>query len=100
MQIDSEIIDDLSRVASGAVGNMAGLRSEVEAQMRQQFERILSQMDVVSREEYEAVREMAVAARAAQTSLEARVASLEAALARVAPEPPSAGGSGGTAAVA
>lgn len=94
MQIDSKILDDLARVASGAVGTLAGLRSEVEAQARQQFERILSQMDVVSRDEFEAVREMAVAARAAQAGLEAKVAALEAALADRVP-----GASSGPAAV-
>lgn len=86
MQIDSKILDDLARVASGAVGTLAGVRSEVEAQMRQQFERILSQLDVVSRDEFEAVREMAVAARAAQTGLEERVVVLESSLARLVAE--------------
>lgn len=77
MQFDSKILDDLARVASGAMGAVAGMRDEAEAQMRQQFERILSRLDVVSREEFEAVREMAATARAEQEAMAARLAELE-----------------------
>ncbi|WP_158044027.1 accessory factor UbiK family protein [Skermanella pratensis] len=78
MQVDNKLLDDLARVAGGAVGALTGLRGEVEAQVRQQFERILSRMDVVSREEFEAAREMAVKARSEQEELSDRVTSLEA----------------------
>jgi BMFP domain-containing protein YqiC len=78
MQVDSKILDDLARVAGGAIGALAGLRGEVETRVREQFERILAQMDVVSREEFEAVREMAVKARAEQEELTDRVTALEA----------------------
>lgn len=81
MQFDSKVLDDLARVASGAVGTLAGLRSEVEAQFRQQFERLLSQMDVVTRDEFEAVREMATKARLEQEMLAEKVTQLETALA-------------------
>lgn len=81
MQVDNKILDDLARVASGALGALTGLRQEVEAQLRQQFERIISQMDVVPREEFEAVRAMAAAARSEQEVLAERVATLEATLA-------------------
>jgi len=70
MQVDNKLLDDLARVASGAVGALSGIRSEVEAQFRQQFERILRQMDVVSREEFEAVKAMAAQARSAQEGAE------------------------------
>jgi len=80
MQVNNKILDDLARVAGGAFNALSGVRSEVEAQLKQQFESILQQMDVVSREEFEAVREMAVAAREEQERLAARVASLEAAV--------------------
>ncbi|MEI8395668.1 MAG: accessory factor UbiK family protein [Rhodospirillaceae bacterium] len=80
MQVENRLLDDLARVAGGALGALSGLRSEVEAQMRQQFERILAQMDVVSREEFEAVKELAVKARAEQEVLAERVAALEALL--------------------
>ncbi|MDG5494066.1 accessory factor UbiK family protein [Niveispirillum sp. BGYR6] len=74
MQIENKLLDDLARVASGAVGALSGIRAEVEAQFRQQFERILSQMDVVSREEFEAAKTMAAEARAHQEELEEKLA--------------------------
>lgn len=90
MQVNSKIIDDLARVAGGAFNALSGVRSEVEAQLKQQFESILRQMDVVSREEFEAVREMAVAAREEQERMAARLAALESAQAgnAAAPVPP------------
>lgn len=81
MQVDNRLLDDLARVASGALGAFSTLREEAEAQMRQQFERILSRMDMVSREEFEAVRAMAAKAREEQEILERRLAALEARLA-------------------
>ena len=78
MQVENKLLDDLAKVANGALGALSGLRGEVEAQLRQQFERVLSQMDVVSREEFEAVKEMAARARAEQEGLAERVAALEA----------------------
>ncbi len=81
MQVDNKILDDLARVAGGALGALSTLREEAEGQMRQQFERILSRMDVVSREEFEAVRAMAAAAREEQERLAERVIGLEASLA-------------------
>jgi BMFP domain-containing protein YqiC len=86
MQVDNKLLDDLARVAGGAIGALTGLRGEVEAQVRQQFERILSQMDVVSREEFEAAREMAVKARTEQEDLAERVTSLEALVATLVAE--------------
>lgn len=80
MQVDNRLLDDLARVASGAFGAVSGMRAEVEARLKQQFERILSEMDVVSREEFEAVKAMAAKARTEQEALEQRVATLEAAL--------------------
>lgn len=81
MQVDNKLLDDLTRVASGAFGALAGVRGEVEAQLRHQFERILSRMDVVTRDEFEAVRAMAANARAGQEDLAERVANLEATVA-------------------
>ena len=63
MQVDNKLLDDLARVAAGAAGAVTGLRDEVEAQMRQRMERILARMDVVTREEFEVVRELAANAR-------------------------------------
>ena len=84
MQVENKLLDDLARVAGGALGALSGLRGEVEAQLRQQFERILSQMDVVSREDFEAVKQIAVNARAEQEVLTERVAALTAQVAALA----------------
>ncbi|MEI6556939.1 MAG: accessory factor UbiK family protein [Rhodospirillaceae bacterium] len=83
MQVENKLLDDLAKVAGGALGALSGLRGEVEAQIRQQLERVLSQMDVVGREEFEAVKEMAVKARLEQEALAERVALLEARLAAI-----------------
>jgi BMFP domain-containing protein YqiC len=80
MQVDNRLLDDLSRVATGAFAALTGVREEIEARMREQFEKILARMDVVSREEFDAVEAMAARARAEQEALEARVAALEARL--------------------
>ncbi len=81
MQVDNKLLDDLARVAGGALGALSSLREEAEAQMRQQFERVLSRMDVVGREEHEAVRAMAAKAREEQETLAERVTALEATVA-------------------
>jgi BMFP domain-containing protein YqiC len=80
MQTQNKLLDDLARVASGAIGVAAGMREEVEARLRDQFERVLGRMDLVTREEFEAVRAMAIKAREEQEILSDRVAALEAAL--------------------
>lgn len=81
MQTQNPFFDDIARVAGGALGALSGLKAEVEALVRQQFERILAGTDLVPRDEFEAVRAMAIKARAEQEDLEARVAALEAKLA-------------------
>ncbi len=79
MQVDNRLLDDLARVASGALGALSGVRGEVEAQLKQQFERILGEMDLVTRDEFEAVKQVAANARLEQERLEKRLARLEAA---------------------
>jgi BMFP domain-containing protein YqiC len=56
MAMDNRILDDLAKVAAGALGGVTGVRQEIEARLRQQFERVLANMEVVSREEFEVVR--------------------------------------------
>jgi len=77
MQTRNKVFDDAARLAGGAVGTLTGIRREVEALVRQQFERLLSSMDLVTREEFDAVREMAVKARTEQEALAERLAVLE-----------------------
>ena len=80
MQTQNRLLDDLARVATSALGVAAGMRAEVEARLRDQFERVLAGMDLVSREEFDAVKAMAAKARAEQETLAQRVAALEARL--------------------
>ncbi|MFQ6016697.1 MAG: accessory factor UbiK family protein [Kiloniellaceae bacterium] len=78
MQTRNRLLDDLARVASGALGVAAGMRGEIEARLRELFERVLSQMDLVTRDEFEAVKAMAAKAREEQELLAERLAVLEA----------------------
>ncbi len=78
MQTQNRLLDDLARVATSALGVAAGMREELEARLRDQFERILSGMDLVTREEFDAVKAMAAKARAEQEDLAVRLAVLEA----------------------
>jgi BMFP domain-containing protein YqiC len=77
-QTRSRLFDDFSRLMTDAAGLAGGARREAETMMRGQLERLMSGMDMVSREEFEAVREMAALARAENEKLEARIAALEA----------------------
>lgn len=77
MQSQNKLLDDLARAASGAVGVAAGMRGEVEARLKAQFERIIRDMDLVTREEHDVVAAMAIKAREEQEVLAERVAALE-----------------------
>ncbi len=77
MQTENRFFDDLARVAGGAFGTLAGLRNEIEELVRQRFERMLSDMDLVPREEFEVVKAVAEKARLEQERLEKRVSALE-----------------------
>ncbi len=77
MQSQNRLFDNLARVAAGAMGALSGVKGEVETRLREQLERVLAGMDLVSREEFEAVKEMAAKARAEQEDLARRVAELE-----------------------
>ena len=77
MQSQNRFFDDLARVAAGAMGTLSGMRSEVESRVREQLERVLAGMDLVSRDEFEAVKAMAAKARSEQEDLQRRVDELE-----------------------
>ncbi len=81
MQTDNQFLDDLAKVASGALGSVSGVKHEVEVRIQQQLERLLARMNLVPREEFDAMKAVAQAAREAQIKLEARVVALEARLA-------------------
>ena len=77
MQTSNRLFDDLARVASGAFHTLSGLREEIETRVRERVERMAADLDLVTREEFDAVRTMAANARAGQEELAAKVASLE-----------------------
>ena len=77
MQTRHRLFDDAARLAGGAIGTLAGVRREVEALARQQVDRLLDGMDLVTRDEFETVKAMAVAAREENERLAARIAALE-----------------------
>jgi BMFP domain-containing protein YqiC len=77
MQSDNKILDDLSRAATGALSAVTAIRQEVEAQMRLVLERWLQSQNLVAREEFEAVKEMAANARLENERLAERLATLE-----------------------
>jgi len=89
MQTQNRFFDDLARVAAGAMGTLSGMRSEVESRVREQFERVLAGMDLVSRDEFEAVKAMAAKARTEQEDLQRRVTELESQIAALAAHEPS-----------
>ncbi|MCB2056173.1 MAG: accessory factor UbiK family protein [Geminicoccaceae bacterium] len=77
MQTQNRLFDDLARVASGAFNTLGGLREEIELRVKERVERLAADMDLVSREDFDAVAAMAAKARAEQDRLANRVAELE-----------------------
>ena len=82
-QTSNRFLDELSKLLTDAAGAAQGMRREFETMVKSQGERILRDMDVVQREEFEAVKEMAAKARDENERLGARVAELESELARL-----------------
>jgi len=80
-QTTSRFFDEIARLMNDAAGVAQGVRREFDTLFRTQAERILRDLDVVSREEFEAVKEMARLAREENETLKARVAALEATVA-------------------
>ena len=79
-QTNNPFFDELAKMMTNAAGAAQGVRREFETMMKAQGERILSEMDVVRREEFEAVMAMAQRAREENERLEARLTALEAEL--------------------
>jgi BMFP domain-containing protein YqiC len=80
-QINNRLLDEFAKLMTDAAGAAQGMRREFETFFKAQGERFLQQMDVVSREEFEAAKSMAVKARDENQALAARIAALEAELA-------------------
>ncbi|MGV8938874.1 MAG: accessory factor UbiK family protein [Allorhizobium sp.] len=76
----NRIMDEFAKLMTDAAGAAQGVRKEVETAFQAQAERWMNSMDLVKREEFEAVREMAVKAREENDALSARLVELEARL--------------------
>ena len=87
MQTENRFLDDLAEVATGAMGTLQGLKAELESLARRQAERLLADMDLIQRDEFEAVQAMARLAREENERLAAEIADLKVALARLSPSP-------------
>ncbi|MGR3715325.1 MAG: accessory factor UbiK family protein [Thermohalobaculum sp.] len=81
MQTRDKFFDDIGQLMTNAAGMAQGMKTEAETAMKSWMERWLAESDLVTREEFDAVREMAVKAREENESLAARIAELEARLA-------------------
>lgn len=79
MQSQNRLFDDLVKVLNGAAGTVAGMTREAQAAMQDRARDWVGGLDMVSRDEFEAVKAMAVAAREENEALQARIAALEAA---------------------
>ncbi|HMK41181.1 MAG TPA: accessory factor UbiK family protein [Methyloceanibacter sp.] len=79
-QTTGRFFDELGKLITDAAGAADGVRKEIEGVVRAQAERVLRDLDVVQREEFEAVKAMAQKAREENDALKARIAALEASI--------------------
>lgn len=77
MQTQNSVFDDLARLMTGAMGMAQGARQETEGFLRAQADRFVAEMDLVGRDEFEAVKQLAAEAQAEAEALRARVEALE-----------------------
>ncbi|MFN8830669.1 MAG: accessory factor UbiK family protein [Labrys sp. (in: a-proteobacteria)] len=81
-QTSNRLLDEFAKLMTDAAGMASGVRREVDTVIRAQAERILRDLDYVTRDEFEVVKEMAIKARDENERLAARLAELEARLAK------------------
>lgn len=79
----NKVLDELAKLVTDAAGAAQGVRREVETAMRSQGEKILNTLDVVQREDFEAMREMAVKTRMENSALTVKIAELEERIAKI-----------------
>jgi BMFP domain-containing protein YqiC len=77
MSQSQKFFEDVTRLMSGALGTADAMRQEFETMLRERFERFCRDMNLVTREDYETLREQVVASRKEQEDLKARIAALE-----------------------
>ena len=86
-QTSSRFFDEIARLMNDAAGVASGVRREFDTMVRNQADRVLRELDVVKREEFEAAKEMARLAREENEALKARISALEAKLGVSSPAP-------------
>ena len=91
MQSENRIFDDLAKMMNGVAGTMAGMGREAEGSMREKMREWVGGMDFVARDEFEAVKAMAVAARDENEALRKRLDALEKSADKKAPKAPQPG---------
>ena len=90
MQSENRMFDDFVKMVNGFAGTMAGMGREAESSAREKMREWMGGMDFVSRDEFDAVKARAAAARGENEALKARVAALEAKLGATPPKPKAA----------
>jgi BMFP domain-containing protein YqiC len=78
MAAENRMLDDLAKVANGALGAFAGVRGEIESMMRHRLDRLAGDLKVVTLDEFDALRALATKAREEQAAMAERVTALEA----------------------
>lgn len=91
MQSQNRLFDDFVKVMNGAAGTIAGMTREAQAAMQERAKEWIGGLDLVSREEFDAVKAMAVAAREENERLAERLAALEGAASKPARKKPGSG---------
>lgn len=81
-----KLVDDLAKMATGALGSFSEVRHQVKSMVRQRVDQIIAEMDIVTREEFDRVEALAARARDRQEELEQRIAELEAKLGTATPK--------------
>ncbi|MBM6575338.1 accessory factor UbiK family protein [Microvirga sp. SRT01] len=87
MQSENRLLDDVAKLFNGAAGTIAGMGREAESSARSRAREWIGGLDFVSRDEFDAVKAMAAAARDEADALRARLDALEAKSASAAPSP-------------
>ena len=77
MQTNSRIFDDIARLASGALGTAQGVKTEWDNLLHQRMERMIANMDLVPREEFDAIKAMVVSLSETVEKQQAQIAALE-----------------------
>ena len=97
MQSENRLFDDFVKVMNGAAGTFAGMTREAEGAFRERMREWIGGLDMVGRDEFEAVKAIAVAAREENQKLKSRIEALEGAAAPAPPKARRKGASGGAA---